>query len=769
MTTLNASIPTATKNARRLGELLGIPSNTQDDTALAPFPSWRNRALAHEPFPLTKVLVRTNIVADCAVTDLEEHYHNPHDRPMDVVHTIPLSAEGAITSFELVAGERFVKGLCKRTAEAQADFESARARGKTAAMVESVRDDVHTISLANVPAKTAIIVRMRIVERLRVDDGRFEFRFPTTISPKCILGDAVGHAGHGTSPDTDRAPDASRLTPPIRLEGGTELDLQVTLAPGATDIASSLTLQAHYANDGTVVLRPATTATCNRDIVIRAWNRTNEPTVRAYTDGERTLVVVDPPAKRRPELESAREAVFVLDRSGSMEGPRLTAAKRALRRALQALGARDTFEIIAFDAELERFAPESVAASNDNITRAAKWLDGIYSRGSTDALRALEASCTQRVAPGRVRTVLFLTDGDVGNDGEIIAITRRLDPATRLFVIGIGMSPSTTFIGRLARLGGGTHLFVQDEDDVEAEIMRFEAAMAGPMACGLGDEGARQHAQRDLFAGRAATFFLDGARTRVNIASSDGRFRGDCAVAGSPIALGALWARDRVMELEDRICMNERVRALVEPEIVALGVTHQIQTRLTSFVAIDEASQVNGEAIEIVQPVERHEAAVMHCYASLSAPICAEAPPVRGFMGFARQILGANQGQGARGASRRAPDPTIDLEQLSRAARHRFQRRNLATEELVGEVSLQEALCIVLICAAEGVSPHAPFMVRASEVLRNHASNARIAELLVIIFEAKYCTPDNDGSTLARMIKLALEITRKSTLQELLA
>ena len=64
-------------------------------------------------------------------------------------------------------------GVCKKKEEARADFESARERGKTAAIIESVRDDIHTISLANVPAQSDIVVRMTIVERLRVDDGRF--------------------------------------------------------------------------------------------------------------------------------------------------------------------------------------------------------------------------------------------------------------------------------------------------------------------------------------------------------------------------------------------------------------------------------------------------------------------------------------------------------------------------------------------------------------------------------------------------------------------
>jgi hypothetical protein len=203
-----------------------------------------------------------------------------------------------------------------------------------------------------------------------------------------------------------------------------------------------------------------------------------------------------------------------------------------------------------------------------------------------------------------VRTVLFLTDGDVANDGEILALTRRFDPATRLFTVGIGMAPSAGVLTRLARLGGGTALFVNDSQDIEAEIRRFESTFVGPMACGLGVQGARRHSGRDLFAGRAATFFIEGSPRTVDIASVDGRFHGAATVARAPIALGALWARDRVAELEDRLVTDPSQQGLIDPEIAELGVRHQIQTRLTSFVAIDEGSEVHGEPLRIVQPTD---------------------------------------------------------------------------------------------------------------------------------------------------------------------
>lgn len=591
---------------RRLGELLGLDKDRH----------------ASKAFPLTRVVVRAQIVGDCAITELEEHYRNPYRSPLDVVHTIPLPAEGAVTAFELRAGDRCVRGTCKRREEARAEFESAKLRGKSAAILETERDDLHTISLANVPRGKTVVVKMTVVERLRADDGRFEYRFPTTVSQKYVPGKARSHKGHGTEADTDRAPDASRLTPPILLDGGTELDFEIRLPANSTDISANIALtRAHDpapARNDTIVLRPTMHSTCNRDIVVRSWTRTEQPIVRAYSDGSRTLVVVDPPASRKPELEAPREAIFVLDHSGSMRGQRINAAKRALAATLQALTERDYFEIIAFNSQLTRFAKEPMLATRANITSALQFLEKLTAGGGTEAVPALEQACIGRVPQGFVRTVLFLTDGDVANDEELLSISRRLDPATRLFSIGIGEAPSVALLSRLARVCGGTHLVLKDSDDIEHEIRRFAAALAGPMACGLSEVGARRPTRNDLFAGRSSVFFVEGHRTQIEIESVDGRFRGSAFVAASTIDFGALWARERVQSLEDRRIAEPTNAALIDDEIAQLGVTHQIQTRLTSFIAVDEASQESGETLEIVQPVDRvadsAPSAAMACY-----------------------------------------------------------------------------------------------------------------------------------------------------------
>ncbi len=609
-------------SGKTLGELLGLPT--------------KGKTRGSEPavFPLQRVVVSTRIVGDCAHTTLVEHYSNPHAKPMDVTHTIPLPFGAAVIAFELTSGARVAKGLCKRTDEAKSDFASALARGKTAAMVESVRDDVHTISLGNVPAKTEITVRLELVERLTTRDGTLEYRFPTAISPKFVPGRPTGHTGEGTSPDTDQAPDASFLSPPIRLEGGTSLQFSLVCEGAHCNIKSNAALLVTR-QDGQTTASLAPEAKCCGDVVLRFDSRESKTVLRAYTDGERTLVVVHPPSEAQPSLQQPLIASFVLDRSGSMSEERINAAKCAIASALKALRETDSFELTAFDTKVECFSEGPCTASPKNIKKALDWLRKIDAHGGTVAMPALMKSCATAVPSGVARTVLFVTDGDVGNDQELLQLTRQFDPATRLFVLGIGMAPSHAMLSRLARLGGGSYLAIQDRDDIEAEMTRFRLECNGPMAMNLREVGARESVRCDLFAGRSSSFFIEASRESVNIEGSDGEFVGRCTVARTAMDLGSIWARGIIERLEDRIIAEPEICAELEENIAQLGVKHQLLTRFTSFVAVDEQSNVHGEPIAIVQPTDRVkvELAAFDCqmdtmldYASPIADHCALAP-----------------------------------------------------------------------------------------------------------------------------------------------
>ena len=293
---------------------------------------------AERPLPLRSVKVRAFVAGDCCRTEIEQRYANPYDTGLEAVHILPLPDEGAVVEVELRAGDLVVKGECRERKEAEATFAAAREAGHRAVLLTAERADVHTLTVTNLPPKTEVTVKIVVVERLETLDGRTRWRFPTTLAPRYTPGTEIGHTGPGTSPDTTSAPDASRLSPPILLGKAATLDLEIQVRGIVRTVESSLHVAKVTLEDGGVRVAPKGGATVDRDFILTWTTATPDRTeVRAFTDGTATLVVVDPPNSVLPE-PLPRDAVFVIDISGSMEGTKMDAAKRVLSAALHEIG-----------------------------------------------------------------------------------------------------------------------------------------------------------------------------------------------------------------------------------------------------------------------------------------------------------------------------------------------------------------------------------------------------------------------------------------------
>ncbi len=389
--------------------------------------------------PLRDVRVRAEIAGDCCRTQVEQRFFNDLEVGMEAVHIFPLPPDGAVTEMELRAGETVVRAECRERAEAERTFDAARRAGHRAGLLTQERADVHTLRVTNLPPKTEVIVRFVVVEHLRSIDGRLRWRFPTVIAPRYMPGDPVGHDGAGVTPDTDQVPDASRISPPLRLSGGTRLDLEVAIHGPVRQVESSLhAVSVGIEDGGGVRVAPSAQATLDRDFVV-AFSYGNETTAEtlAWTDGEFTLVSIVPPELKTEGAALPRLAVFLLDRSGSMRGNKIDAGRRALKAAIRGLRPEDRFRVVAFDDRIEKYPPDGRPAGPNEVSSALAWIDAIDARGGTEILPALRAGLAEDPGEGRLGTAILITDGQAGNEAELVAAVSGRRGPFRLYTIGI--------------------------------------------------------------------------------------------------------------------------------------------------------------------------------------------------------------------------------------------------------------------------------------------------------------------------------------------
>jgi len=583
---------------------------------------WVERQDRRAQLPLSGVRIQARVADRVADVRVLERFQNPFAEALEAVYIFPLAGGAAVRSFELKVGGRTVKGLVREREQARAEYQEALQAGKRTALLEQERDDIFTVRVGNLPPGEEVTVQIEYSERLSFfESGASEIRLPLVVAPRYIPGQPLPRnpVGDGVEWDTDQVPDASRLTPP-RLAPGFDpkvaLEIEVELAEGTpVDLACS---QHAIRLGGDRIALARQDELLDRDFILR-WRLAQEKvatSLRRTPDGFAMLSILPP--RRDGFLGLSRDVVFILDRSGSMSGVKMTSAARACALLLETLGPRDRFSIVAFDNQTEWFLDGKFHPADEASLRAGeKFLRGIEARGGTELDPAFQESLKliegRAKSEGRVPVLVLLTDGQIGNEAAIFKRLTKEGGDTRVFTVGIDTAVNEAFLKRLSAMGGGTCTCVVPGESLEEALLGIGREIGAPLVINLKLEGPRDLAPAripDLFSGRASTVFfrLDPGST----VTLKGRFADGTpfeeTLASAPIELAAiphLWARARVTDLEDRFRLEPARQSEIQKEIVDLAVRHTLLTRFTAFIAIDEAEIANstGNRRTIVQPV----------------------------------------------------------------------------------------------------------------------------------------------------------------------
>ena len=176
-----------------------------------------------------------------------------------------------------------------------------------------------------------------------------------------------------------------------------------------------------------------------------------------------------------------RELVFVIDSSGSMSGASIEQAKAALLFGLRGLHPADRFNLVEFDSVTRVLAPAPLPATPENLDQAVRFVAGLRADGGTELAAALRTVLDGKTGTERLRQVVFLTDGSVGNEHELFDIIGRDLGDARLFTVGIGAAPNSHFMAEAASLGRGTFTYIGAVNEVEERMRDLLSKLEYPV------------------------------------------------------------------------------------------------------------------------------------------------------------------------------------------------------------------------------------------------------------------------------------------------
>jgi Ca-activated chloride channel homolog len=554
-------------------------------------------------------------------TVLTQRFSNPANGWVEGVYVFPLPEGAAVDTLTIVAGNRVIVGEVKEKREAKIIYEQAKTAGQTASLLEQERPNLFTNSVANIGPYETVVVQIEYQENIKQSAGIFSLRLPLVVAPRYNPAPVVQSvdfradgSGYGTTVN-DPVPDRDKIEPPVldpRINAPTNpVSISVHLNAGFQlgDVKSHFhAMDVQSTDDMSQVLTlKQSEVPADRDFELTWTAKGTALQVGLFKETingqDYVLATVTPPSVTGTSPALPREAIFVIDNSGSMDGPSMVQAKDALLLGLDKLKPTDRFNVIRFDDTMDQLFANAVPADALNIAAARNFVSALQASGGTEMIPPLKASLVDDLASNKthLRQVVFITDGAIGNEQELFATLTSQRGRSRVFMVGIGSAPNSYLMTRAAELGRGTFTFIGDATQVTARMEELFTKIGQPVVTGLAAKLSSGTALLtpsqlpDLYQGEPVLMMAE-AKTLSGDLTITGQI-GDApwtvtlplAGAAQGKGISKLWAHRKIADIEVAATLGTLTPDAANAQVLQIALTHQIMSSQTSLIAVDKS------------------------------------------------------------------------------------------------------------------------------------------------------------------------------------
>ena len=534
--------------------------------------------------------VNVSIDNQLATTKIDQVFANPNNRQLEGTYLFPLQDEVAVSNFVLYIDGEPVKAELLAKAKAKSIYEGIVRSMQDPALLEYVGTRAFQARVFPIPSNGERRIQLEYSQVIGVDSALARYTYPLRTDK--FTNHPVGSLSVSVDLKSKHAL-KTIYSPSHEVAVNRKDDHQATISYEETNVNVIRDFACYY-------------SLSDKDFGIDLITHRDDPDEDGFF-----MLLISPKYEIDKKKIIEKDFIFVLDRSGSMKGPKIEQAKKALRFCVENLNDGDRFNLILFNTDVEPFAEELVSVKK-NRKNALEFIDEITGNGGTNINEALLAAISDPPDSKRPRIVVFLTDGEatvgVTDATQILKNVSGINAdKSRIFVFGIGYDVNVNLLDKMAEQNGGTRQYVKPKEDLEVAVSSFYTKVSEPVLVNL-DLEIEDIKTKNLYPQKLPHLFRGSQLTVLGRYVGSGKSKlilhGDINGERQEFSnngkftknesdhqfLPRLWAQRKVAYLVDEVRLNGENKELVD-EIVRLSEKYGIMTPYTSFLVTEDQKQ----------------------------------------------------------------------------------------------------------------------------------------------------------------------------------
>ena len=410
---------------------------------------------------LKKVKITGNVIGKFGSFEIEQVYKNNTKDVLEVGYTFPIVETATVVGFEINVGDKVLKGKCKEKGEAKKEYQRNIVKGNSAYMMEQETDNIFKISVGKIDRDEEVTVKIQYIDKFEIIDNTIQILMPTLVTPRY----------------------KSNITSKL-VYGKVDYTIDFNINIDKSLNRKSISCPSHKINvidEDKMERVEVLNYDLSKDfkLLIELKNELSSNAITSKTRDEKNMIYLS----FMPEIldsyeDSEKEYLFIIDVSGSMMGEKLDETKRAVIECLKQLDVGDKFNIIPFESEFEAMNVKSIEYNEENMKKAIRYINKLEPLGGTEILDPIKFALYEKNTD---KIILLFTDGQVGNEDEIIKFVENNVNRSRIFPFGIDTNVNSSFIRQLAKAGNGKAELIQPNEKIDDKIIRTFARIQTPL------------------------------------------------------------------------------------------------------------------------------------------------------------------------------------------------------------------------------------------------------------------------------------------------